>query len=189
MHSEPEVSERVKRTAHWNECKTATWPEHADVSGLWSDWQAVGDAMRSAIRAFEAEHASEIAGMGGSPADTSASPTVPLSSGPIPSPDTLARYEKAVPGAADRIMTLAERELAHQQKAEMAAISNDARRGLAWWRLWIVIALVGLMLAGALTVLGQPVLGFAVAMLAIAAFTGALAFGAWKSRKVLGATS
>ena len=176
-HGAPDTSERVRRTAHWNEYNAANSPEQADASALWRDWQAVGDAMRSAIRTFEAEHASELARVGNSPAGPVAPPTVPLYSGPIPSPATLARYEKAVPGAADRIMTIAERELAQQQTIEMAAISNAARRGLAWLGLWIVIALAGLMLAGVLTVLGQPVLGFAVAMLAITAFTGALAYG------------
>lgn len=172
-----------------SEYNKASSPEQADAAALWSDWQTVGDAMRSAIRAFEAEHASELAGAGDWPADAAAPATVPVYSGPIPSPDTLARYEQAVPGAADRIMTMAERELAQQQKVEMAAASNHERRRLAWLGLWGVIALAGLALAGTLTVLGQPALGFAIAMLAIAVFTVALAYGVRKSRKAPGAAS
>ena len=158
----------MRRTAHWN--------EQADAAALRSDWQAVGDAMRSAIRTFEAEHASELAAVGHSPAGPAEPAAVPPYSGPIPSPDTLARYEKAVPGAANRIMTMAERELAQQQNTEMAAISNAARRRLAWLGLWGVIALAGLALAGVLTVLGQPAFGFAAAMLTTATFVTVLAY-------------
>ena len=36
------------------EYNTANSPEQADVLALWSDWLAVGDDMRAALRAYEA---------------------------------------------------------------------------------------------------------------------------------------
>ncbi len=178
------MSERVRRAGGTlNEYNTANSPEQADTLALWSDWLAVGDDMRSAIRAFEAEHADEIAGLGKLPANPAsttrvpAPPTVPLYSGPIPSPGTLAQYEKAVPGAADRILTMAEREHANQRRIEMATVSNDERRGMVWLGLWLAVALGALAVAGAFAALGYPAFGLATAMLATASFSGMLVYG------------
>jgi uncharacterized membrane protein len=45
-------------------------------------------------------------------------------SGPIPPPAILAGYEKALPGSADRIITLAEKQAAHRQGSEMAGLQS-----------------------------------------------------------------
>ena len=50
-------------------------------------------------------------------------------SGPLPAPDDLARYEEIIPGAADRILTLAERQAAHRQMLEQTEVVGDSRRG------------------------------------------------------------
>ncbi|MCP4115428.1 MAG: DUF2335 domain-containing protein [Desulfobacteraceae bacterium] len=54
--------------------------------------------------------------------------------GPIPPPELLAGYDDVVPGAADRIIALAEKETAHRHEmekkvldAEVKVISNEAR--------------------------------------------------------------
>ena len=47
--------------------------------------------------------------------------------GPLPPPDTLAQYEKILPGIADRIVKMAESE----QQARHAAISQDAQNKAA----------------------------------------------------------
>ncbi len=39
-------------------------------------------------------------------------------SGPIPDPDSLARYNSIVPGSADRIIKMAENEASHRHKTE-----------------------------------------------------------------------
>lgn len=41
-------------------------------------------------------------------------------SGPIPPPELLHRYDEVVPGAANRILEMAEREAAHRQQVELA---------------------------------------------------------------------
>ena len=183
------MSERVRRAGGTpNEHHTANSPEQADALALWCDWLAVGDDMRSAIRAYEAEHASELAGLVKLPAHPAATTRVaapapiPLYSGPIPSPGTLAQYEKAVPGAADRIMTMAERERAHQRRIELAAVQDDARRGMAWLGLWLVVALGTLVVAGALAAAGYAAFGFVAGMFAIATFAGVLVHGTHSRR-------
>ena len=50
-------------------------------------------------------------------------------SGPIPPPSILEGYERLVPGAADRILKMAESESRHQQEIEFAALNGDIREG------------------------------------------------------------
>ncbi|HQQ00890.1 MAG TPA: DUF2335 domain-containing protein [bacterium] len=47
-------------------------------------------------------------------------------SGPIPPPSIVAGWEKACPGSADRILSMAEREARHRQELEAASL--EARR-------------------------------------------------------------
>jgi uncharacterized membrane protein len=49
-------------------------------------------------------------------------------SGPLPTPEYLADYEKACPGAAERILAMAERQSLHRQTMESAVITSDSRR-------------------------------------------------------------
>jgi uncharacterized membrane protein len=65
--------------------------------------------------------------------------------GPLPSPDTLIRYNQAVPDAAERIPALAERQAAHRQQMEKRSVESEL--GRAWYGL--VCALIA-----ALAVLG-----------------------------------
>ena len=44
-----------------DEYNTANSPQQADTLALWSDWLAVGDDLRAAFGAFEAEYADELA--------------------------------------------------------------------------------------------------------------------------------
>lgn len=48
-------------------------------------------------------------------------------SGPIPSPDVLARYNEIVPNAAERILVMAESDATHQREIEMAALNAQRR--------------------------------------------------------------
>lgn len=46
-------------------------------------------------------------------------------SGPLPHPQTLAAYDGVVPGLAERIVAMTERELAHQQDMQRRALSAE----------------------------------------------------------------
>lgn len=53
-------------------------------------------------------------------------------SGPIPPPEALARYEEVQPGAADRILTMAEKQQEHRMALETKAIGgqvDQSKRG------------------------------------------------------------
>ncbi len=48
-------------------------------------------------------------------------------SGPLPHPDTLARYDEIVPGAAERIIKMAEKEMSHRHETENRMNKNAIR--------------------------------------------------------------
>lgn len=45
-------------------------------------------------------------------------------SGPLPLPQHLEHYDKVLPGAADRIVSMAEREMAHRHSREKGAVKH-----------------------------------------------------------------
>ena len=51
-------------------------------------------------------------------------------SGPIPHPDILEKYEKILPGSADRIISMAEKQSTHRQAMEKKMIESESRDGL-----------------------------------------------------------
>ncbi len=68
------------------------------------------------------------------PAEKTASHTIVQSevravsySGPLPPPEHLAQYNAIVPGAAERILAMAEREQEFQHKAQETALTNERR--------------------------------------------------------------
>lgn len=51
-------------------------------------------------------------------------------SGPIPPPNIIEGYEKVLPGSADRIISMAERQSEHRQKMEQKMINAESRDSL-----------------------------------------------------------
>ena len=81
---------------------------------------------------------------------TSRPKTVSLSttvvSGPLPSPEILVQYNNAVPGAAERIIAMAEHDFAHLQsmeKMQLSAYYQDRRLGQIFGFSIAVLALGG----------------------------------------------
>jgi len=67
-------------------------------------------------------------------------------SGPLPHPDILVRYNDACPGAADRIIAMAERNQAHRQALEAKVIparSRNETMGQIFGFVTAVIAIAG----------------------------------------------
>ena len=48
--------------------------------------------------------------------------------GPLPPPDALQGYEDVIPGGAERIMAMAERQSAHRQEMERSAVIGASKR-------------------------------------------------------------
>lgn len=53
-----------------------------------------------------------------------------LHQGPLPPPQTLGEYDNIVPGAAERIIAMAENQSDHRQKLEMIAVKGGSRDSL-----------------------------------------------------------
>jgi uncharacterized membrane protein len=80
-------------------------------------------------------------------------------SGPLPPPELLAEYEKSCPGAADRIISIAEKESEHRRSIEQTLVrseteqaardSHEARRG----QICALVITLSAIVAGAYTAL------------------------------------
>lgn len=76
-------------------------------------------------------------------------------SGPIPPPNIIAGYEKVIPGAADRIIRMAEQQSSHRQEMELMQIKAEIRDNL----LGVIFAFglgIGCLAACIITVLMVP---------------------------------
>lgn len=69
---------------------------------------------------------------------------VSLHTGPLPAPEDLAHYEAVIPGLADRIVTLAEKQAEHRMFLERYAIVSEVRRANWGMAVGAVIAFTGL---------------------------------------------
>ncbi|CAK0777582.1 DUF2335 domain-containing protein [uncultured Gammaproteobacteria bacterium] len=69
-------------------------------------------------------------------------------SGPIPPPEQFAQYDRVLPGAADRILSMAESQQLHSHNWERAALEHQARN--SHLGLWLGFAALTLLVQGAL---------------------------------------
>jgi uncharacterized membrane protein len=85
-------------------------------------------------------------------------------SGPLPEPEDLAGYDKIVPGAANRILAMAEGQNAHRQAMENRSLELDGeamRRGYSesrWGQVFAFIVVMSVVLAGVWIVMFRDVM-------------------------------
>ncbi len=65
-------------------------------------------------------------------------------SGPLPRPDIMKGYDDIVPGAAERILKMAEEESQHRHKLETTLLSQDHEQTIKSQRNALFIAIMGL---------------------------------------------
>lgn len=97
--------------------------------------------------------------------------------GPIPPPADLERYEQVLPGAAERILSMAETQSAHRQRLEAKMVDGDNRR--AWAGVIIGGLLAGGCIAGGiwLVSIGFAAAGSAIATTTVATLAGVFVYG------------
>lgn len=102
-------------------------------------------------------------------------------SGPLPQPDALAKYDQIVPGAAERIIRMAEKEMDHRHDTENKMTQNAIRTTY----LGIIFAFVSvLVLSGSVLYAlykGFDTVAASIAVGSIAAVAGVFVF--FKSKK------
>ena len=80
--------------------------------------------------------------------------------GPLPPPEDFARYDAIVPGAADRILTMAEKQQKMHADADDKAFANDRRR----INLATLIGICMIILAGFATWLGSAIIALPIGL-------------------------
>lgn len=93
-------------------------------------------------------------------------------SGPLPAPEDLGHYEEICPGAADRIISMAEGNMQHRQAMEKSLVSKEyGMRSRGQW-LALVALFAMLALIGFTFWLGQPIAGAILGGGTLVAVTG-----------------
>lgn len=80
---------------------------------------------------------------------------IEATSGPLPAPQDLARYDAVCPGAANRIITMAESQSNHRQTLEALALPAAIKAEERGQRNGLMISLAGLCVALALGLAGK----------------------------------
>jgi uncharacterized membrane protein len=101
----------------------------------------------------------------------------PEFSGPLPPPTILAQYDRIVPGAAERIITMAEEQSRHRRSMESQRVVSDitdARLGL---RYGLVIGLAAIIGGVTISLAGHPIVGTIFGGAFIVALVGTFVYG------------
>ena len=97
--------------------------------------------------------------------------------GPLPPAEELAKYERVLPGSADRIVAMAEKEQRHRherQDIQVRAEARDSGRGVIFAFMLGLLAIVG----GTLTaIFGSAVAGSLISLAGISSLVGTFIYG------------
>jgi uncharacterized membrane protein len=94
--------------------------------------------------------------------------------GVIPAPDLLAQYNAIVPGAAERILQLAEEQATYRYQVEKARIGAEATKAYIVMGTGTAIAALCLVFGFIITLAGNPIPGSGLAIMGVALLVGAL---------------
>lgn len=103
--------------------------------------------------------------------------------GPIPSPQDLARYEAIIPGLADRLITRFEKQSDHRMAMEREVIQSDMRR--ANWGLGagFIVAIASIAASGYVIATGHDTAGTILGGTTIASLVGTFVYGTRSRRQ------
>lgn len=108
-----------------------------------------------------------------------------LFSGPLPPPDVLEKYNRVLPGLAERIVALTENQSRHRQNLEKTVTAARLRSETLGQMFAFILALVALAGSFWLISLGYSTTGLAVILGEIAALVGAFVYGRRSQQKEL----
>lgn len=110
--------------------------------------------------------------------------------GPIPAPESLIKYNDAVPNAAERIISMAEKEMEHRHQKEDIVIEQNRTQQKREWKLAITSTLLGFIcviilstLIGYALYIGSNGIALGTAIGAIAAVAGLFTLGQIQKNK------
>lgn len=98
-------------------------------------------------------------------------------SGPIPPPEILKKYDEICPGAADRLIQMAENQSSHRHSMENRSLELDHQRSMAGMWCGFAVALAGFSVAAWIAWLGHPWIGMMFASVDIVSLVGVFVYG------------
>ena len=98
-------------------------------------------------------------------------------SGPLPPPEILRKFNDVVPGAADRIITMAEEQSAHRRELEKKVIESDIERSKWGQVLGFTIAITGLVASTLIAIYGSALAGGIIGVGTLATLVGVFMYG------------
>ena len=104
-------------------------------------------------------------------------------SGPIPPPEVLEKYNQILPGMAQRILAMAEKQSDHRQKVEVAVIKSDIVKSYLGMIFATIIVLFGMAVAALIAVLGNSANSKILAAFIVAFDFGAVVLIAVNNKK------
>ncbi len=99
-------------------------------------------------------------------------------SGPLPHPDILKRFDEVVPGAAERILAMAEEQSEHRRELEKKVIDSDIARSKWGQILGFCIAIAGLVVSAVVAIYGNALAGGIIGVGTLASLVGVFMYGA-----------
>lgn len=98
-------------------------------------------------------------------------------SGPLPPPDILKKFDEVVPGAAERIIKMAEEQSAHRKDLERKVIESDIARSKWGQVLGFFIAITGLAISAIIAIYGSAIAGGIIGVGTLASLVGVFMYG------------
>ena len=111
--------------------------------------------------------------------------TVQGFSGPLPPPEALERYNQVLPGAAERILSMAESQHSHRQFLEKCVVTSNVKAQKRGTILGFMIAMVVVLGGMWLIHEGKSLTGFAVTLTALVSLVGVFVYAKREERKDL----
>lgn len=106
-------------------------------------------------------------------------------SGPLPPPEELAKYEQILPGAADRILKMAEDQASHRQSLESSVVRSNIAGQQSGTRYGFLLAMTAIVGGVWLSLKGMSAVGLTSIISALAALVGVFIYGKFEQRKEL----
>ena len=95
----------------------------------------------------------------------------------LPNPEELAKYEKVIPGGAERILEMVETDARHRQEREIQEARNQIRTTRIKQLITCVLVLVAGVFGGVLMVSGSELAGLIIVLIDAVAVVGIAVYG------------
>jgi len=102
--------------------------------------------------------------------------------GPLPAPNVLGQYDQIVPGAAERIVAMAESQANHRQKLELIAVKSGARDSFLGLVFGLIIGLSAIIGSVVTIMSGREQSGAALGITGLASLVGVFVYGSRQRR-------